>query len=75
MKYEFDNFEEYDEAWKHLEDYHDCEQCRGKIVFIGIDKLGNQICGYCKQIVRYPHMTKEAFEKWMVDELQKEESK
>ena len=65
LKYEFDTMEELQEAFKHLEDYHDCEKCRGKIVGIKIDLLGNQFCGYCGEKVRYPQMKKEAFEKWI----------
>lgn len=62
MKYEFDNIEEWKEAQEHLEDYHDCEKCHGKIVGIQIDKLGQTHCGYCGEIVRYPRLTKKAFE-------------
>ena len=63
LKYEFDTLEEYNEAMKHLEDYHDCEKCHGKIVYITTDGLGNTKCGYCGEIVKYPRMKKEAFEK------------
>jgi hypothetical protein len=63
LKHEFDNWEEYSEAMEHLEDYHDCEKCHGKIVAISMDNCGNTICGYCKQIVKYPKMKKAAFEK------------
>jgi hypothetical protein len=62
MKYEFDNWEEYEEAMKHLEDYHDCEKCHGKIVAMTM-KYGQTCCAYCGQAVDYPHMKKEAFEK------------
>ena len=64
LKYEFDTMEEVAEANQHLEDYHDCEKCHGKMVLIGMDGLGNQTCGYCGQVVKYPRMKKEAFEKW-----------
>lgn len=69
LKYEFDSWDEYSEAMEHLEDYHDCPQCHGKIVCIGMDSSGNQICGYCKKITRYPKMRKEAFEKMIKEEL------
>jgi len=65
MQYEFDTMEEVLEAMQHLEQYHNCEKCRGKIVMIASDGLGNTKCGYCNQIVRYPRMKKEAFEKWL----------
>ena len=32
---------------------HDCEKCRGKIVFISVDNLGITRCGYCNQVVDY----------------------
>ena len=69
LKYEFDTWEEYSDAMKHLSDYHDCEKCHGKIVMISIDKLGNTICGYCKEIVKYPKMKKEAFEKILKEKI------
>lgn len=69
MKYEFDSFEEVQEAFKDLSKYHDCEKCHGKIVGIGHDKLGNSHCGYCGQIVKYPTLSKKGFEiekaKWL----------
>jgi len=65
LQYEFDRIEEFQEAQKHLEDYHDCEKCHGKIVAIQVDKLGNTHCGYCGEQVRYPKMKREAFEKWL----------
>ena len=58
MKYEFDTMEELQEAMKNLSAYHDCEKCRGKIVAIGKDNLGNSTCVYCGQIVKYPTLTK-----------------
>ncbi len=71
MKYKFDSFIEIIEAMKHLEDYHDCEKCHGKIVFIGLDKLGNTTCGYCNQIVNYPKLSNKGFklqqQKWLKD--------
>jgi hypothetical protein len=68
LKYEFDNWEEYSKAMEHLSEYHDCEKCRGKIVCIGTDNLGNTYCGYCRQLVKYPKMKKEAFEKMIKNE-------
>jgi len=65
VKYEFDTMEELQEALNHLEIYHDCEKCKGKIVAISADGLGNTKCGYCGEIVKYPKMKKEAFEKWL----------
>ena len=68
MKYEFDSFEEVHEAMKNLSDYHDCEKCHGKIVFIGWDGF-NSTCGYCNEIVKYPKLSKKGFElereKWI----------
>lgn len=64
LKYEFDTMEEMMDAMEHLDRYHDCDKCHGKIVCIGVDNLGNQTCGYCHQIVKYPKMKKEAFEEW-----------
>ncbi len=61
VKYEFDTMEELSEAMKHLEDYHDCEKCHGKIVAIGLDNLGNSHCGYCGKIVKYPRLRQGAF--------------
>ena len=72
MKYEFDSFEEVHEAMKDLSKYHDCEKCHGRIVFIGMDKQGNQTCGYCGQIVKYPKLSKKGFElereKWLKEQ-------
>jgi len=62
MKYEFDSFEEVQEAMKDLSKYHDCEKCRGKIVAIGCDKLGNTYCQYCGEKVKYPKLSKKGFE-------------
>ena len=65
LKYEFDNWEEYNEAMKHLRYYHDCEKCYGKVVGIKMDKVGNTYCAYCGQIVKYPLLKKEVYKKWM----------
>jgi len=69
LRYEFDSFEEVQEAMKHLSDYHDCEKCHNKIVGIGMDKLGNTTCAYCGQIVKYPKLSQRGFEiekeKWL----------
>ena len=62
LKYEFDSFEEVKEAMEHLEDYHDCKKCHGKIVCIASDNLGNTKCGYCGEIVKYPKLSKKGFE-------------
>ena len=79
MKYEFDSWEEVHEAMKDLSKYHDCEKCRGKIVFISIDKFGNSICGYCSQIVKYPTLSKRGFEiereKWLKENVKGKEEK
>ncbi len=68
LKYEFDSFEEVSEAMKDLSDYHDCEKCHGKIVFISVDNLGNTCCGYCGKVVRYPKLSQKGFlierDKW-----------
>ena len=69
LKYEFDTMEELQEAVEHLEDYHDCKKCHGKMVCITTDDLGNNHCGYCHKIVRYPKMKKEAFEKWLREDI------
>ena len=61
LKYEFDNYEEYEDAMRNLHRYHDCEKCHGKIVGITLDLLGNTGCGYCGQKVRYPKLKKEVF--------------
>lgn len=65
LKYEFGTMEDLWEAMKHLEDYHDCEKCHGKIVCISCDKLGNQRCGYCGQTVKYPRVKKGVFEEFL----------
>lgn len=65
LQYEFDTMEELQEAQKHLDLYHDCDKCHGKIVGISMDRLGNTYCGYCGQQVKYPRMKKDAFEKWL----------
>jgi len=68
LKYKFDTKEEWREAMDHLSDYHDCEKCHGKIVMIGMDYFGNTTCGHCGMIVKYPRMTKEAFERTLKEE-------
>jgi len=65
LKYDFDNLEDYMNARNHLEDYHDCAKCHGKIVMICGDGFGNIKCGYCGEIVKYPRLTKECFEKYL----------
>ncbi len=74
MKYEFDTVKEYTEAMNHLEDYHDCDKCHGKIVMIGSDGLGNSHCGYCGEQVNYPKLSKkghESFRKKLKEEMKK----
>lgn len=36
-----------------LSEIHNCKKCRGKIVFITTDNLGNTYCGYCGEKVDY----------------------
>lgn len=36
-----------------LSDLHNCPKCRGKIVHVGLDALGNTYCGYCGEQVDY----------------------
>jgi transcription elongation factor Elf1 len=69
MRYEFDTWEEFLEAMKHLEDYHDCKKCHGKIVVMTSDSLGNAKCGYCGKIVKYPRMKKEKFEDFLKEKI------
>lgn len=69
LKYDFDTLEEYMAAREHLEDYHDCDKCHGKIVMICSDGFGNTKCGYCGKIVRYPTMTHECFKKVLESEI------
>jgi ribosomal protein L37AE/L43A len=38
---------------KDMEELHNCEKCKGKIVCITIDKLGITRCAYCHQQVNY----------------------
>ena len=72
LKIEFDSFEEIHEAMKHLNRYHDCEKCHGKIVGISMDNLGNSCCAYCNKIVKYPRLSEKGFkiekEKWLKKE-------
>ena len=68
LKYEFEDREELHKALENLHLYHDCDLCHGKMVMISRDNLGNTTCGYCGEIVRYPRMSREAFER----ELKKE---
>ena len=42
-----------------LSEVHDCEKCRGKLVCIMADKLGNTFCSYCGQRVDYSELFKE----------------
>lgn len=36
-----------------LEEIHNCEKCRNKIVLIELDNCGVTHCGYCHQVVDY----------------------
>lgn len=68
VKYEFDTIEELQKAFEHLEDYHDCKECNGKIVGIRLDGLGNTYCGYCRKVVRYPRLSEKGFKKWVEEQ-------
>jgi hypothetical protein len=61
LKYEFDNWKEFEIAMNNLDKYHDCNKCHGKIVCIISDNFGNTKCGYCNKLVKYPKIKKEAF--------------
>lgn len=58
---------------KHLEDYHDCKKCHGKIVCISINQLGVTKCSYCNQVVDYTDYFKYREAKRVIDELKKQE--
>jgi len=49
---------------KQIERSHDCEKCRGKIICIESDNLGNTYCNYCHEKVDYPKPTKQEIEEW-----------
>jgi len=36
-----------------LEELHNCEKCRGKLVMITVDHVGVERCGYCNEVVNY----------------------
>jgi len=36
-----------------LSELHNCKKCRGKIVCIATDHVGNTFCGYCGERVDY----------------------
>ena len=36
-----------------LEEIHNCDKCRGKIVAITVDKVGITRCSYCNEVVNY----------------------
>lgn len=36
-----------------LSELHDCEQSKGKLVSISVDKKGISRCGYCGEVVNY----------------------
>ena len=61
-----------------LEDIHNCDKCKGKIVLISIDKLGVTRCGYCNEVVNYKlyydNIYKDEFIKF-INTNQKEETK
>ena len=48
-----------------LEEIHNCEKCRGKIVLISIDYLGVTRCGYCNSVVNYQNVYKDDFIKFI----------
>ncbi len=79
MKFEFDSFEEVSKEMEQLSKYHDCEKCRGKIVGIRIDLVGNTHCSYCGEKVNYPKLSKKGYEiekqKWLTKSSLKEGNK
>jgi len=60
-----ENLKKYKHFQREFLRTHDCNKCKGKIVMISIDKIGNTYCGYCGQAVEYPRLTKEAMEKML----------
>lgn len=54
-----------------LSDIHDCEKCKGKIVCIARDALGNTYCAYCGRKVDYSEFNKEVKEKMKKDKFYK----
>ena len=75
LKFEFDSFDEVQEAMKNLSEYHDCKKCHGKIVCISMDNLGNTCCGYCGERVNYPTLSEKGFQiermRWLNDKEKK----
>jgi len=55
----------HEEYMKQMKEAHTCDKCEGKIFAISLDKLGNQRCGYCNQIVKYPKATKFELAFWI----------
>ena len=57
-----------------LSEIHNCEKCRGKIVCIRVDMLGNTYCSYCGERVDYSKYNEEKikeFEKFLKEKLNK----
>lgn len=49
-----------------LEEIHNCEKCKGKMVYILTDMFGITYCGYCHEKVDYSQVdtpNKEEFDK------------
>jgi len=57
-----------------LEEVHNCKKCQGKIVLIGIDKLGVTRCGYCHQVVDYSNYFKLIVAKNTIKQIEEREA-
>jgi len=57
-----------------LNEVHNCKKCQGKIVLIGIDKLGVTRCGYCHQVVDYSNYFKLIVAKNTIKQIEEREA-
>jgi hypothetical protein len=50
-----------------LEEVHNCEKCKGKIVCISVDNVGVTRCGYCNAVVDYRPYYNSLYKQDMLD--------
>lgn len=68
------NMRTFEEFKKQMIGAHICEKCKGKIIGITIDLIGNQYCTYCGERINYPQATFEEILNWIGEKEKNEKN-
>jgi len=58
----------HEEFLKEMKKAHNCEEAKGRIFCVSVDKVGSEKCVYCHSVVKYKRVTEEELSSWLKKE-------